>query len=138
MDVKLLLLIFAAVLGIIISALVSRQTPSQAVSKKPRQLISIPTSLQPEEVFAVIQEYAPRADLQVAEVNRAEGKVILRQDAQVLHNGFWLPIYITIHKSGITVVEVGMLPLTPLGYMPHHILSKTAKQLETLMQPVHL
>ena len=133
MDVKLILLIFAALLGIVISVLVSRQTPSQAVSKKPRHLVKIPTALKPEEIFPIIRAFASQADLATAEVSTAEGRIILRQEDQMLHKGFWMPIYVSTHSSGITVVEVGMQPLTPLGNIPDYLLKKKAEQLETML-----
>ncbi len=133
MDVKLILLIFAALLGIVISVLVSRQTPSQAVSKKPRHLVKIPTALKPEEIFPIIRAFASQADLATAEVSTAEGRIILRQEDQILHKGFWMPIYVSTHSSGITVVEVGMQPLTPLGNIPDYLLKKKAEQLETML-----
>jgi len=132
-DVKLILLIFAALLGIVISVLVSRQTPSQAVSKKPRHLVKIPTALKPEEIFPIIRAFASQADLATAEVSTAEGRIILRQEDQMLHKGFWMPIYVSTHSSGITVVEVGMQPLTPLGNIPDYLLKKKAEQLETML-----
>jgi len=132
-DVKLILLIFAALLGIVISVLVSRQTPSQAVSKKPRHLVKIPTALKPEEIFPIIRAFASQADLATAEVSTAEGRIILRQEDQILHKGFWMPIYVSTHSSGITVVEVGMQPLTPLGNIPDYLLKKKAEQLETML-----
>lgn len=133
MDVKLILLIFALLLGIVISVLVSRQTPSQAVSKKPRHLVSIPTALKSEEIFPVIRTFAAQADMATAEVSTAEGRVILRQEDQILHRGFWMPIYVSTHSSGITVVEVGMQPLIPLGAIPDYLLKKKAQQLENLL-----
>jgi hypothetical protein len=133
MDVKLILLIFALLLGIVIRILVSRQTPSQAVSKKPRHLVSIPTVLKSEEIFPVIRAFASQADMATAEVSPAEGRIILRQEDQILHGGFWMPIYVSTHSSGITVVEVGMQALTPLGAIPDYLLKKKAQQLEILL-----
>lgn len=137
LDIKIILLIVAAAIGLIIRVLLSQQSPSQAVHKKPCNLVSVPTVMKQEQIFAVIRDYASRANLAVAEVNSAEGRVILQQDDQILHRGFWLPLYVSTHASGITVVEIGMQPLTPMSVIPEHILRKTAKDLEVLMSSSH-
>ena len=134
MDVKLTLLVVAALLGLVIKVLVSMQTPTQAVHKKPDNTVRISTLMKQEQIFEVIRNYSAGADMEIAEVKPAERMIILRQDDQLLHRGFWLPIYVNSHNSsGITVVKIGMLPLLPLTGMPEHILRKTTKDLEILL-----
>lgn len=104
------LIVGAIVAGV--SVLGSRRSAGQSVRQKPRDTVSLTTSLGNEEIFEVTRRYASGAKMKVEEADSAGGRIILGQDSRGFHNGFWLPIYMSKDPGGMTLVEVGIVSKT--------------------------
>ncbi|HZP82075.1 MAG TPA: hypothetical protein VFB21_10580 [Chthonomonadaceae bacterium] len=129
--------IIVGVLIGIITIIGSSRKASQALQNKPKDTVMFSTSASMQDVFQIVQDYAKQAKMEVEDVNKTEGRIVLGQNTRGFHNGFWLAIYVQEHPGIPTHVEIGIKSKTmQMSPVLTRIRNKAVEELKSKMNVV--
>ncbi len=121
----------------VVAVIGANRKPGQALQDKPKDLLLFSTTATRMEVFHIAQRYAQQANMKVEDVNETESRIVLGQNMQGFHNGFWLPIYVRESPGGPTFVEVGIKSKTAqMSFALTKIRNKAVKELKAMLPVV--